>query len=354
MQLLTAFTFAVLSAYVTAADNKCTSIEVRKEWRTFTNEQRKAWIDAVNCLNKAPSSGKLKPPVNVASYGDMSYLIPPVNKSGTFYDEMVYAHMNLNPVIHWTGLFLPWHRTYVHEWTNALRSKCGYKGVAPYWAWEKDSGDFRGSKIWDSDPQFGLGSFSDNVADDFTLKDGALKISVAYPVPHNLRRHFIPYPLGDGSPAAVSTFTPAEIEKLLSQGNFLEFQGYIEKLSGMHGAIHLMMGGDMGGVCPAGTLGTKVCFSQPSATFSANEPMFHLHHANVDRLWALWQDKSDTNKKDFQGGSVQNRSSLDIYPAGQPPWLEKTSPVPSAGMWDERTIEQTLDTRSWPWCYTYE
>jgi len=37
--------------------------------------------------------------------------------------------------IHGTGYFLPWHRLYVQTFENALRSKCGYTGVQPYWDW---------------------------------------------------------------------------------------------------------------------------------------------------------------------------------------------------------------------------
>ncbi|CAE6468627.1 unnamed protein product, partial [Rhizoctonia solani] len=258
-------------------------------------------------------------------------------------------------VIHWTGLFLPWHRTYLHEWTNTIRRECGYKGVVPYWAWEKDSDDVLGSSIWDSDPESGLGGFSDDASDDYTIHTGALDIEVAYPVPHKLRRHFIPFPFpGNANRSAASTFTPAEVQVLLSKRNFTSFHGYLEGLVGMHGAIHLMMGGDMGTVCPAGSSGTVNCPTELSPTFSANEPMFHLHHGNVDRLWWLWQEKSSANKKAFHGGSVQNTSSLDIFPNGQAPWLNKSSILPSAGMWPTYTVGETLDTRSWPWCYVYE
>ncbi|ELU36088.1 hypothetical protein AG1IA_09881 [Rhizoctonia solani AG-1 IA] len=49
-----------------------------------------------------------------------------------------------------------------------------------------------------------------------------------------------------------------------------------------------------------------------------------------------------------------NLSNLATYPNGQPPWLNKTSPIPTAGMFDSYTIEQVMDTRSWPLCYIYE
>ncbi|EUC59434.1 tyrosinase tyrosinase: common central domain protein [Rhizoctonia solani AG-3 Rhs1AP] len=360
MKLFIALSFAALVAFASAADSdkKCTSLEVRKEWRTFSKAERKAWIGANNCLNKKPSNGRLRLVVDTQSDPNPAHRIAPYNESASYFDDLVYAHMNLNSLIHWTGLFLPWHRVYLFEWTNILREECGYDGVVPYW----DVDDFEGSEIWDSDPESGLGSFSDDESDDYTIHDGAIDLELAYPVPHRLRRHYIPYPYNISVPfnynetSAVSTISPEEVDRLLSrpEGNYTAFQGYLESLIGMHSSVHLMLGGDMGTLCPKGTEGTEYCPAQRTATFSTNDPVFHLHHGNIDRLWWLWQEKSETNKNAYHGGAVQNVSSLDIYPTGQPPWLSKSTRLPTAGMWDTYTIGETLDTRSWPFCYVYD
>ncbi|QRW27746.1 tyrosinase [Rhizoctonia solani] len=267
MKIATAFHLSALVAFVAAAEQAqtCSSLEVRREWRSFSRAERKAWIDSVNCLNKLPSNGKINPPIDTERL-EFTYHIAPFNASGTYYDDL--------------GL-------------------CGWEGSA-------------------------------------IMKKPA---QAASPL--------LPQPWRNSNLTAVSTFTPAEVQKLLAiaDGNFTQFQGYLEATTGMHAAIHLRW--------EAGTEGSIYCPSG-NPTFSASEPMFHLHHANVDRLWWLWQEKNSVNKYAFHGGSVQNRSSSDIYPNGQPPWLNKTDPVPSAGLWDVYTIEQTLDTRSWPWCYVYD
>jgi len=36
---------------------------------------------------------------------------------------------------HLTGIFLPWHRLYLHTMERLLREKCGYKGYMTYWDW---------------------------------------------------------------------------------------------------------------------------------------------------------------------------------------------------------------------------
>ncbi|KAB5590088.1 hypothetical protein CTheo_6478 [Ceratobasidium theobromae] len=331
-----------LFQYVEAAEespsgSKCKKIQVRKEWRALSWGEKKAWIDAVNCLNRRPASGNLKPPVNTSEYGQFNF-IPPVSPGASYSSELVYTHMNLNPLIHFTGLFLPWHRLYVHEFTDALRKQCGYKGVAPYWAWENDAADFENSSIWDPDPVVGLGGFGDP-NDDYIVKTGALNLTLTYPVTHKLRRKYQPFPFaGSGLPGfddiqANKTFTPAEVQALLAQptGNFTAFQYYMEKFDGMHGLVHGIVGGDLAGRCPRGSDSSN-CPFEGAPTFSSNEPLFHLHHGNIDRLWWLWQEKGNGNKYAFHGGSVQNLSAVPQFPNGVAPWLNKSDIMPTAGM----------------------
>jgi tyrosinase len=52
----------------------------------------------------------------------------------------------------------------------------------------------------------------------------------------------------------------------------------MEGFEGPHGAVHEIFGGDLGGYCPEDA--SEACFeSEPSPTFSANEPIFWMHHA---------------------------------------------------------------------------
>jgi len=80
-------------------------------------------------------------------HGASKCIIPP---------DIVYMHMDLNHVvriyilkefphrvvmwipyeqIHFTGLFLPWHRWYVHFLESVMKTKCGFSGASPYWNW---------------------------------------------------------------------------------------------------------------------------------------------------------------------------------------------------------------------------
>jgi hypothetical protein len=91
MKLTAAISFVALLPVFSYAQytNKCPSLEVRKEWRSFTKAERKAWIDANNvclsclialantdslkCLNKKPSKGKLKLEVDTSSYNNSAF-----------------------------------------------------------------------------------------------------------------------------------------------------------------------------------------------------------------------------------------------------------------------------------------
>lgn len=42
------------------------------------------------------------------------------------------THINYTLHTHLSGLFLPWHRHFIHLWETALRDECGYKGFLPY------------------------------------------------------------------------------------------------------------------------------------------------------------------------------------------------------------------------------
>ncbi|CCO30157.1 hypothetical protein BN14_04181 [Rhizoctonia solani AG-1 IB] len=132
--LLVAATIAVASpveeasaeATEASAASFCRNPEVRREWRTFSSTEKAAYIAAVNCLARKPHTTALKPTYPRSN-------IPSVTAHSSYYDDMTYVHMDLTDQIHYTGLFLPWHRWFVNAHVQQLKAQCGYKGVMPYW-----------------------------------------------------------------------------------------------------------------------------------------------------------------------------------------------------------------------------
>ncbi|QRV83597.1 tyrosinase [Ceratobasidium sp. AG-Ba] len=318
-------------------------IEVRKEWRSLTRQEKAAYISAVNCLadkTKNPHSSNLQP-----SYPRSG--IPAVKQDSSFYDDMTYIHMDLTNQIHYTGFFLPWHRWYTNKHVSMLRQKCGYQGVMPYWDWSKDADSFNTSAIWDPDPISGLGTWG-NAANDWTITNGGFaKMNVSYPITHNIRRQYTPYPyltwwwVARPQEAAAETIKQSYVDAAINGyvGDFRGFQNATEKAQAFHPNIHMIMGGDMAGTCP--TAAGSTC--QGGSTWTPNDPMFFLHHANIDRIWWKWQWKNPiTNLYAFQGGSNMTYSD-PVYSNGYPPWLSINDALPTDSLWPEDGTTTVLD-----------
>ncbi|KAI0056310.1 Di-copper centre-containing protein [Artomyces pyxidatus] len=356
---LTTSAYAIVVAalcVIRSAATPCVEPSVRREWRAMPVEERADWIRAVNCLANLPHNPALTPTV-APSFSQ----IPAVNASGSYYDDFVYMHMDLNILIHSTGLFLPWHRWYVSVYETALKEKCGYTGTSPYWNWSKDSSDVFSSDFFkDADPVSGLGGWGDPNT-DFRVPDGGFHaMPLSYPSPHTVRRNFTAQPFNTPTAPeplkyANTSITPAEVSKLVNGwvGDYRGFQQYFEQFEGAHSAVHLMMGGDLGGTCPDNA--PPGC--TPGPTWSANEPLFWMHHAMVDKVWFDWQHKTPANTHIFFGGSVQALENTTInneYPNGLPPWLHLNSTMPADGMFPPARIGDVLSTTGDLLCYVYE
>ncbi|KAJ4290793.1 hypothetical protein N0V88_006543 [Collariella sp. IMI 366227] len=104
----------------------------RKEWGSLSKKDRLSYIGAVYCL-----------------YNNNSFITPPSEVPGVRnrYNDFVSGHLQLTPFVHADGLFLPFHRFYVHLYEKALREECGYKGAQPYWDWTLSYRDPRQSAV---------------------------------------------------------------------------------------------------------------------------------------------------------------------------------------------------------------
>jgi hypothetical protein len=70
----------------------------------------------------------------------------------------------------------------------------------------------------------------------------------------------------------------SDVAAASSRTKFIPFQRALEAA---HGSVHIAVGGPDG-------VGTMAGASSPA------DPLFWLHHANVDRLWAEWQQANAT------------------------------------------------------------
>jgi hypothetical protein len=168
--------------------------------------------------------------------------------------------------------FFTWHRAYLMAFENALRV-LGCHVTLPYWDWS--TGPSTGVPVACRLPTY-------------VNRAGA---TVANPLFSG------PRPGGGQTNRRADIDTTAfddlatSAQAAMSAATFVSFQN---QLNGVHGSVHVRTGGDMGSVPTAGY-----------------DPIFYLHHANIDRLWADWQAA-------HPGPLPADEASLQLQPFTRP------------------------------------
>lgn len=141
---------------------------------------------------------------------------------------------------HGTWFFLPWHRMYLLQFERIIRSLTGEPGFAlPYWDY-KDAGEIE-------------------VPAAFKKKTSPLFLKGRADKPGRVANST--WPLS-------GTFTAFGGAPSTTPEHTGEFPGTLEMLP--HNPVHGRVGGWMG------------TFQSPI------DPLFWIHHCNIDRLWAVW------------------------------------------------------------------
>ncbi len=185
-------------------------------------------------------------------------------------------HSNFNSNTYGWGFFT-WHRLFIQAYENRLQA-FDPSVTLPYWDWSQDSANILGSELLRANS---FGSATDT--------EGCLIDGVAARRNDHLGACLKRFP-----DAQSFVFNPAEViaEGVANAATFQALQDAIEKDS--HPKIHEIVGGKNG---------------QFGNSLSANEAIFYLHHANVDKLWHRWQ-KCPTH---FQAYAI-NASSINLAP----------------------------------------
>ncbi|KAJ4293127.1 hypothetical protein N0V90_008409 [Kalmusia sp. IMI 367209] len=337
------------------------NLSVRREWSTLSKKQRKAYTDAVLCLQSKPA----RTPSSIA----------PGAKSR--FDDFVAVHINQTNYIHYTGTFLAWHRYFTWSYEQALKNDCGYTGVQPYWDWastglvglEKspllDGSDYSMSGNGEHTVQIGDITLGGGGLPSLILPTGTgggcvtsgpfknMKINLgpaglALPgAGINLEVQSNPYAYNprclkrDLTDWIIRRFSNATaiVNNIVKPKDVYDFQMTMQGYPGsgdigIHGGGHYAMGGDPG----------------RDVNTSPGDPLFYLHHAMIDRVWWIWQlldHKERIGAKGISGtGTFLNvpasaNTTLDTvidlgYAAGPP-----------------MKMRDLMDTTEGPFCYAY-
>ncbi|KAK3689474.1 hypothetical protein B0T22DRAFT_480684 [Podospora appendiculata] len=269
----------------------CTTSTIlrRKEWGALTKKERLNYIDAVYCLASKPA----KSPAS---------LLPGAR---SLFDDYVGSHALRSIYVHADGNFLGFHRRFLHLYEKALREECGYKGAQPYWDWTQSYQDPRNASVLDGSP-WSLGSngvFIPNrgptivnvpVGDPipFAPATGGGCVASGPFTPDKWQIHLGPVSYAPQGPQGGYGYNPRCLSRDLSPifSKNLRPTNVSKLLDGAAdlGAFNLELDAAPGGVHGNGhfQMGTVAL----DVYTSPNDPIFWLHHAQVDRLWAIWQN----------------------------------------------------------------
>ncbi|KZL66551.1 amino acid transporter [Colletotrichum tofieldiae] len=315
---------------IQAVSAACTNPTQRKPWNVLSSSEKAEYINSTLCLmdpTQAPSK---------THYAGAK----------TRWDELQVAHIAQVQFIHGVGAFLPWHRWFMTVHENLLRQECGYSGPIPYWNEQEDqaTGPLIAASIWGNDPTTSFGT-------GFTYNNGCVADG-----PFTNLRYDVNIQLERGTEKCLTYDLKQAQFELVSQDivnacNALEgYNDFNNCLGGSpHTSGHYAIGGTMDDV-----------------SLSPADPLFFMHHTNLDRLWWEWQSKNTSRLTDMGGRNVAVGTLLvEAQPKSLPvaafaPYFGYNGNVTSldhimwmAGTAENITIGEVMDIKSEAICVEY-
>ena len=258
-----------------------------------------------------------------------SLTFPTAPGARNLFDDFQAVHINQTFLIHFNAVFLPWHRYYMWTYEKALREECGYQGYQPYWEWSSFYKDPTASPLFDgSDTSLsGNGDYVPHDAFNYTIPRTNLTVSrpaqggggcVTSGPLRNFTVNLGPVNSPGSLPGYKGNGTGLEynprclvrdmgtvwsdnlswenVTSLLNTTtNFLEFKGRLDV--GVHAGGHFTIGG-----------------LQYDTFASPGDPAFFFHHAQIDRMWTLWQNLDIETRRTQLQGPVNWWNSMLLFP----------------------------------------
>ncbi|KAJ2521755.1 hypothetical protein H4217_001185 [Coemansia sp. RSA 1939] len=190
------------------------------------------------------------------------------------------SHQALFEQVHGATAFFPFHRRFVLELENMGR-EIDPEFTVPFWDSTLDYDNPAGSPVLRRESIGGNGSGPDRCQLEGIQGDWTMD----FPDRHCLRRDFNQ---GD----SIEPWVPAEVisSYIQSDSRLSRFGEHIEY--GIHGVVHLGLGGDA------------------ATRYAPNDFFFFMHHANIDRLWWLWQNSAGSMLA-YDGNGPNGEATLE-------------------------------------------
>ena len=186
-----------------------------------------------------------------------------LNQNGNL-GQFVEIHGQPVHQMHHTLRFLPWHRIYLVKFEQALRS-IHPDVTIPYWDWTQAAGQ-------------SIPAWLAAVTPTVVTPSRTINVVRAPGISPDL--------------ALIAGNTPTAMGRT-------DFNSFTGSLEAIHDSVHVWVGGTMSAI--------------PTAPA---DPIFWMHHANIDRLWAVWQKSPQgAGKNPPLAGAA---AVMDPYPNTEP------------------------------------
>lgn len=110
------------------------------------------------------------------------------------------------------------------------------------------------------------------------------------------------------------------------------------EIPNIHGGGHFGIGGSLG------TMGNPY--------YSPGDPIFYLHHGNLDRVYWEWQKRDKAARMSAAGGVGANIVPWDYE--GLQGNVTADFPIHMGEIAGAKRIDELLDIKSGPFCYKYD
>ncbi len=298
---------------------------VRKNAKLLSDAEKRAYVDAVLALKATPSPWA--PSMSV--HGQFAFW-----HREAFDCALMAAHMG-------PGIW-PWHRMFLLLYEQQLQ-RVDPSVTLPYWDWAVDNQP--DSYLWQDDLMGGNG----DPDQDYAVTTGPFRKGVwdlvvfdvndALAIPHLVRdlgagglAPTLPTAADVAAALAVPTYDVAPWNETSDPAR--SFRNHVEgwrdcagdscvedpfnhpKCTGshdMHNRVHLWVSGEFafahqGLRTQEGPFGTMAFNSSP------NDPVFFLHHANIDRIWSAWMARHGQRFEPTAGAMAGHNLDDQMWP----------------------------------------
>lgn len=296
-------------------------MRIRKNVKNLSSAEKTAYVQAVLALKNKPSTLH---PGSSSRYDDYAE----VHMNAMMAEEGSVGQPGFIPGwAHNAPAFFPWHREMLLQFENDLVA-INPSIALPYWDWTDPA-----SSPFTSDFLGGDGTGSNHKVTDGPFANWTITVKDQSGDPSFLQRQFgvdvaghTAHVLPTATQVADTINNYASYDNAPWKGNTSSFRSQVEYA--LHNWVHRWVGGTMLNMT------------------SPNDPVFFLHHCNIDRLWALWQHKHPSAAPYLpSAGAQQGHNATDtlIFHASSStaPWSGTATPI---SVVDHLALGYTYDT----------